>query len=864
MTLTPMLRHYVEVKSEYPDAILLYRMGDFYELFFEDAVEAAPILDVQLTARQKGTPSEAPMCGVPHHSIEGYIGKLIRAGRKVAVCDQVEDPAEAKGLVRREVTRVLTPGTVSEPELLEGGQESLLAGLFWDGDVGAGAFLDVSTGSFWVRRWRDAEEAWEDLALASPQEVLVLGGAPPELVLRRLETSQMCISRLDASVVERGAPAQRGLEAALGGIRLRGLGLDEAEPAVVAAWGTLRYATDAARVELSHVRDLELREPSAAVTLDETTARNLELFRSLRDGGRKGTLLDVLDRTVTGPGARSLRRWLAYPLRDLTAIRARHEAVEELVSASAARRALQEDLERVGDLERLASRAVLGRLSPREAGGLREALDVVPTLLGTLAERHAVLLAGHATSDPLPELCARLTECIVDEPPATLGGPPTIREGVSDELDRVRSLAQDGKGHLARIEAREREATGISSLKVRFNKVFGYFIEVTKANRDAVPEHYQRKQTLTNAERFVTDELKELEVQILDAEASLGALEAEIFAGLVQEVAIEAVRLQRLSRALAEVDSLASFAEVADRRGYCRPQMVDEGQGAEILEGRHPVVEATRSEEFVPNDATFDASQQIVVLTGPNMGGKSTYLRQVALTVLMAHAGSFVPATSATLSVVDRIFTRVGASDDLARGESTFMVEMIETANILRYATDSSLVVLDEVGRGTATFDGLSLAWAIVEYLHEQCGAMTMFATHYHELTELASLLPRVSNRTMTVREWDERIVFLHRVVPGSADKSYGIQVARLAGLPKAVTDRASEVLANLEKAEYDPSGKPRIAEGEGAPDVESSQMALFARTEDVVAQLLREVDLDRMTPLAALNFLQTVKDRLG
>lgn len=859
-----MLRHYVEVKEEHPGAIVFYRMGDFYELFFEDAVEAAPLLDVQLTARQKGTPSEAPMCGVPHHSVEGYIGKLVRAGRKVAVCDQVENPAEAKGLVKREVTRILTPGTVAEPELLDGRRENLLATVLWQGDDGAGAFLEVSTGSFWVKRWRDPLEAWEDLSLASPREVLLRPGALPEVLESRLAASRITSTVLDAAQVESGEAADRHLEASLGGVSLRGFGLTAGELAVSAASATLRYAREAARVDLTHVREVEVRQAGRAVVLDETTVRNLELFESLRDRSRKGTLLNVLDHTVTGPGARRLRSWLTYPLCDRPAVQRRQEAVAELVDDPRLRRSLQTLLKQVGDLERLAGRAVLRRMTPREAGGLRDGLGVVPQLLELLQETRAEVLAGHGAADALPGLCADLERTLVTEPSVVLGGGQVIAEGVSPELDRVRSLARDGKGHLAKLEAREREATGISSLKVRFNKVFGYFIEITKANAASAPERYERKQTLTNAERFITEELKELETQILEAEERLGGLEADLFAKVVEGVAARAPGLRELAGSLAEVDAIASFAEVAERRGYCRPRMLDAGAEVRLEDSRHPVVEATTREDFVPNDALFDEEQQIVVLTGPNMGGKSTYLRQVALIVLMAHAGSFVPAAQAEIGLVDRIFTRVGASDDLARGESTFMVEMIETANILRYATDRSLVVLDEVGRGTATFDGLSLAWAIVEHLHEEVGAKTLFATHYHELTELASLLPRVTNRTMTVREWEEKIVFLHRVEPGSADKSYGIQVARLAGLPDSVTARAGEVLSNLETAEYDPGGKPRIARGESAPQTGDSQMALFARTEDVVAELLREVDLDRMTPLAALNFLSAVKERLS
>ncbi len=876
--LTPMLRQYLEIKAEHPDAILMYRMGDFYELFFEDAQKAAPILEVQLTARNKGGDNEAPMCGVPHHAVDAYIGKLLAAGLRVAVCDQVEEASQAKGLVKREVTRVVTPGTVSEPELLEGKEENLLAGVVWeageDGGRGSGAFLDVSTGSFFVRRWAEVGEGLDDLEVLRPREVLYEEEGLPGEILEWVERRVPCWSALEGDQLYDRGRAGELLERHFGTTTLRGFGLDPKEPAVRAAAAALAYARQTQHSELPHVRSLALRESRDRMVLDPTTLANLEVFRSLREGGKKGTLLSVLDRTVTAPGGRTLRDWLRRPLREPAAVARRHGAVEELVDDAPRRERFRELLAGVGDPERLVSRAVLGSLSPREAAALRDTLDLVPEILAELAECSGPLLAQLAGTDPMDDLRRELHRVLAAEPSTSLDDGGVIAEGVDADLDDARSLARDSKKHILSLETREREATGISSLKIRYNKVFGYFAEVTKANTDRVPDHYIRKQTLVNAERYVTPEIKELEEKILAAEERQLALEQRYFEELRGTVAAEAAGLSELAAALGALDVLACFAEVAVKGSYVRPAVEEPGAPLLISEGRHPVVEATSREPFVPNDTELGTLQsgdtaQIVILTGPNMGGKSTYLRQVALIVLMAQAGSFVPADSASLGAVDRIFTRVGASDDLARGESTFMVEMIETANILHHAGPESLVVLDEVGRGTATFDGLSLAWAIVEYLHEHRRPLTLFATHYHELTELAALLPRVVNRTLAVKEWEDDIVFLRRVVPGSSDKSYGIQVARLAGLPRQVVERAGEVLANLEAAEYDVSGKPRLAAGEGAPDAAGpGQIPLFLagggnggdpRAREV-ADRLRDADLDRLTPLEALNLLHELR----
>ncbi len=865
--LTPMLRHYLEVKGQHQDAILFYRMGDFFELFFEDAERAAPLLEVALTARHKGTPNQVPMCGVPHHAVEGYIGKLLKSGLKVAICDQVEDPAQAKGLVRREVTRVVTPGTVSNPDLLDGKEDNLLACLVWDGEGGAGAFLDVSTGAFFVRRFADAEEAVEQLGILHPREALREPEGLPDRIERWIASEVPCTTPFegDALLDRRRAPEllREHFEAAT----LRGFGLSDSEPAVLAAAAALAYARATQQNDLPHVKSLAVRAAADAMVLDATTLTNLEVFRNQREGTRKATLLAVLDRTVTPPGGRLLRDWLRRPLRAPEAIALRHDAVGELAGDRAMREELRSWLARVGDPERLLGRAVLGSMTPREAAALRDGLLQTPDILATLRCCASQLLLELGAADPLPELAAELSRVLAEEPPATFKNGGVIGDGVDEELDRCRSLARNSKQHILSLEARERERTGISSLKIRYNKVFGYYLEVTKANQHLVPEDYIRKQTLVNAERYITPEVKELEEQVLGAEERQLALEEEYYDRLLARIVIDGAPLRALSQALATVDVLVCFADQAARRGYCRPILRPMGEPIVVRDGRHPVVEATSSEPFVPNDVELDGeSAQIVVLTGPNMGGKSTYLRQVALIVLMAQAGSFVPAESAEIGAVDRIFTRVGASDDLARGESTFMVEMIETANILHHATADSLVILDEVGRGTATFDGLSLAWAIVEFLHQHRCPKTLFATHYHELTELASMLPRVVNRTLAVKEWEDRIVFLRRVIAGSADKSYGLHVARLAGLPPRVVERAAEVLANLEAKEYDPTGRPTLAKGEREPPPEagSEQLPLFTPAEEIVARILRELDLDEVTPLAALNLLHSLRTRLG
>ena len=863
--MTPMLRQYLELKEQASSALLLYRMGDFYELFFEDAQRAAPVLGVTLTKRRHNDAVEAPMCGVPHHAIDSYLGKLLAAGFRVAVAEQVEDPATAQGLVRREIVRTHTPGTVSETDLLAGDERCFLAALGGhDGESWTLAWMEVSSGTFEGMSCDGAAAVVEQLARLRPRELLATEGWDGWREVWPPEVAPPTMTPLPADSFSPTAGEER-LRRVLGVGSLRGFGLDRGETLVGLAGALVGYVESTQQGALHHLRAFVRRRADEALAIDRSSLVNLEVERAA-DGGRGGSLVAVLDHTRTRMGARLLRDWLTRPSIDLEEIDERHRAVAELVEDGSLLGGIRGALEGLPDLERLAGRLGLVQATPRELEALRAGLDRLPDLRAAVAPAAAPRLDRLTGGLDVLADVSELLHTRLAESPAAVPGLGVLAAGWDAELDEQRRLARGGKELLAGIESSERERTGIGSLKVRYNKVFGYYIEVSKAHLDKIPSDYDRRQTLTNAERFITPELKELESRILAAEERSTAREKALYAELLETLGSHAPRLARTARTVAELDVLAAFADRARRFGYCRPVLSDGGRLV-IREGRHPVLEQVqRDPPFIPNDCELDPERcQIVVLTGPNMGGKSTYLRQVALITLMAHAGSFVPAAEATISLTDRIFTRVGASDMLARGESTFMVEMTETANILHHATPRSLVILDEVGRGTATFDGLSLAWAIVEHLHDrpERAAKVLFATHYHELTDLARILPRLVNRSLAVKEWRGQILFLHRVVDGPGDRSYGIHVARLAGVPDEVCARAETILDNLERHELNVTGDP-VVHATPAAAARARQLDLFRPLGDEVVERLREIEVDRLTPLEALNLVAELRRRVA
>jgi DNA mismatch repair protein MutS len=887
---TPLMRQYAAIKKDHPSALLFFRLGDFYELFFEDAVVAAKELQITLTSRNKEKGIAIPMCGVPYHAAENYIAKLIRKGFKVAICDQMEDPRVAKKIVKREVTRVVTPGTAADSQL-QSEENNFLACVARHGDEVGFAALDLSTGEFRATEFRgaDAERRVRDeLVVLRPREVLFASSLP----LFDQSSTHINLQRMDVNVghPQTSAPRMASIENAswaetplddwvfapdyaiplvenhFGVLSLEGFGLANRSAAATAAGAILHYVRGTQRGSLDHIDRIGYYERQNCLVLDAVTVRNLELIEPLFSGtGDSVTLFRCLDCTATPMGKRLLRSWILRPSIERSEIEQRLSAVEAMVADLIRREELRRALEGMLDLERLLSRVTLESANPRDLLALAVSFGKLPGIRVAVAAFPAERLQTlHAQCDELGDLHSRIVSTLEDEPPLTVSDGGVVRGGVDAALDELRDLSRNSKQYIAQIEQRERQRTGIASLKVKFNSVFGYYLEISKANLHHAPPDYERKQTLVNAERFTTPELKEYEAKVLDAQEKMVEIERRLFAELRVAIAAEARRIRQTALALAEIDVLASFATLAANRNYCRPQFVDGGD-LEIVAGRHPVIEQQDlsgvSDRFVPNDLYLNGTTHaVLVITGPNMGGKSTYLRQAALIALMAQMGSFVPARSARLGLVDRIFTRIGASDNLARGRSTFMVEMTETAAILNTATPRSLILLDEVGRGTSTYDGLAIAWAAIEYIHGNTRAKTLFATHYHELTELADRLSGVKNYHVSVKESHGGIVFLRKVEEGSADKSYGIEVAKLAGLPNDVITRAREVLAEHESAERN-AVKHLANEADNAPG--PMQLTIFTPLSQKVVDRLKETDLDRISPLEALNLLHELKKQV-
>jgi DNA mismatch repair protein MutS len=882
------MRQYLDAKGQHRDAILLFRMGDFYEMFYEDALVAARALELTLTSRSKDANGGGiPMCGVPFHAVDGYIARLVKKGFRVAICDQVEDPRKAKGIVRREVVRVVSPGTLTDANYLDAREPAFLMSVAQAGSKGSAlqldgartfqasdtlgvALLDLSTGEFTAAEYTGAEglQAFADeLAVLKPREIVVPGGhnGSAAAALPQVASSGLPVTPIESWAFDIES-ARRTLVDQFRAAGLEGFGLDGHPAATAAAGALVHHLRATQKVDLAHVRSIAYRQRADTLLIDPTTLGHLEIIEG-SEGGRDGSLLDELDRTVTSIGSRLMRAWLLRPLVALEPIRDRLDAVEELAFRTTERGKFRDAIKAVQDLERLVARAALGTAGPRDLVGLKASLAVVPQLRTILGELQAPLVRSFvAALDDLGDLREGIERTLVDDPPALARDGGFARDGVDRELDDLRTISRSGKQVIAEMEERERARTGIGSLKVRYNRVFGYYIEVSKSNLRAVPADYHRKQTIAGGERFITPALKEYEEKVLGADERILERELEIFERLRSEVAGESPRIQATARALAALDVLAAFAEDAAVNNYTKPHVHD-GDELAVADGRHPVVERrcpAGGGAFVPNDVTLNGSaSQLVILTGPNMGGKSTYLRQTALVCVMAQAGSFVPAREAKIPLVDRIFARVGASDNIARGHSTFMVEMQETANILHSATSRSLVVLDEIGRGTATFDGLSIAWAVAEYLatHPRVRPKTLFATHYHELTDLADATPGVVNFHVAAREWKDDIIFLRKIVPGRSDRSYGIQVARLAGLPPTVIARAREILAALERDELTRGGRPSVS---GTPSDPQRQLGLFAGpgdgTDDRLRERLAAIDVDHMTPLDALALLAELK----
>ncbi len=866
--ITPMMKQYQEAKAACPDALLFFRMGDFYELFFEDAKTAARLLGLTLTSRDKGD-NPIPMAGFPHHQSESYLAKLVSLGMRVAICEQMEDPKLAKGIVKREITRIVTPGTVTDDALLDPRESNFLACVVDSRDpkeagrIGV-AWVELSTGRFFATNV-DRKRLADELARIGPAECLASEDC--DVSTDGVLLANGCALTRRPGWVFSHSSATQTLAKQFHTQGLGGFGFDDETdvPAIRAAGAILEYLTETQKASLEHIDRLIPYRSGDRLEIDETTRRSLEITRTIRDGKREGSLLSVLDRTATPMGSRLLCDWVASPLTNLDAIQKRLDAVEELLGQPTLAADLRERLKNIYDLERLLARVTTGRASPRDLAFVGRTLRSLPPLKAKLSERNSGLLCElESQIDLCPELRTQLEAGLEDDCPLLSRDGGFIRSGFSAELDALRELAAGGKQWIARYQADEIARSGIPSLKVGFNKVFGYYLEITNTHSEKIPVHYIRKQTVKNAERYITPELKEYEEKILTADEKAKELEYELFVRLRDTTAADARRLQGTAAALAQLDVLLSLAELARVRNYCRPKLVAEPV-LNIIDGRHPVLDCLLTDgTFVPNDVISGGeSGSILLITGPNMAGKSTYIRQAALLTLLAQVGSFVPAKQATIGIADRIFARVGASDELSRGQSTFMVEMTETARILNTATPQSLVILDEIGRGTSTYDGVSLAWAIVEFLHDQIGCRTLFATHYHELTELEKTLSSVKNLNVAVREWDEQVVFLHKIIDGAADKSYGIHVARLAGVPREVNERAKQILAQLEQEHLDGQGRSKNARRSRVRPGGDLQLTLFGPSEHPLLETIRSLNLNDTTPLSALKLIHEWQEML-
>lgn len=875
--LTPMMKQYMQTKEEYKDCILFYRLGDFYEMFFEDALTASKELEITLTGKNCGLEERAPMCGIPYHAVDSYLNRLVSKGYKVAICEQVEDPKTAKGIVKREVIRVVTPGTNLDTQGLDETKNNYIMCIVYMADRYGLSIADVTTGEYLVTELDSQTKLLDELYKFMPSEIVCneafyMSGMDLDDLKNRLH---MAIYSLEAWYFD-DALCRETLQEHFKVASLEGIGLSDCECGMIASGALLKYLEETQKNSLSHMSRLTRYATGNYMVLDSATRRNLELVETLREKQKRGSLLWVLDKTKTAMGARTLRKYVEQPLIDKASIVKRLDAVAELKDNAICREEIREYLNPVYDLERLVGKITYQSANPRDLIAFQSSLSMLPSVKYILKDMESDLLREiYEELDPLEELCDLVGRAIQEEPPLAMKEGGIIKDGYNDEVDRLRKAKSEGKNWLADLETREREKTGIKNLRIRYNKVFGYYLEVTNSFKELVPDYYTRKQTLANAERYIIPELKELEDTILGAEDKLCALEYELYCEVRNTIAAELTRIQRTAKAVAKLDVIASLALVAERNNYVRPKINEKGV-IDIRDGRHPVVEKMiPNDMFIANDTYLDdKKQRISIITGPNMAGKSTYMRQAALIVLMAQLGSFVPASSANIGLVDRIFTRVGASDDLASGQSTFMVEMNEVANILRNATSKSLLILDEIGRGTSTFDGLSIAWAVVEYISNSklLGAKTLFATHYHELTELEGKISNVNNYCIAVKEKGDDIVFLRKIVKGGADKSYGIQVAKLAGVPDPVINRAKEIVEELVTADITGKVKDIAVQGSETKkkpqkkldEVDLTQFSLFDTVkDDDVLNELKELDISHMTPMDAMNKLYQLQNKL-